>query len=158
MSGETIFLIVASIIVAAGWSLFKAWKAERIATKKARLEDELRKLCIEISAYPGPSLTGEHIPQRFPSKKEALAFGETWSRCGKEGFKAKSVDSQSHDEDHPKFDSSAVSGGILYIYPALFFGMKEPYQDSEEWFMGLSEVKNKWLRDYLAHLKAGAST
>lgn len=157
MSGATIFLIVAAIVAAVGWSLFKEWKAERMASKKAKLEDELRKLCVEISAYPGPLLTGEHIPQRFPSKQEAVAFGETWSRCGKEGFKAKSVDSQGLDEDHPNFDSSTVSGGILYTYPALFFGITKPYQDSEEWFIEFSEAKNKWLRDYLGYLKVGAS-
>lgn len=158
MSGATLFLIVSAIVVAIGWSLFKDWRAERWAAKKAKLENELQKLCVEISTYPSPLLTGEHIPQRFPSKQEALAFGEKWSRCGVEGYRAKSLDAQGLDEDHPRFDASTVCGGILYTYPALFFGMTEPHKDSEEWFMEFSEAKNRWLKDYLAHLKAVAST
>lgn len=158
MSAATFLLVVAAIFVAVGWSLFRKWKSHRLGAKKERLETELRQLCAEISAFPSPLLTGEHIPQRFPSKQEAMAFGERWSRGGKEGFRAKATDASGCDEDHPNFDSATISGGILYTYPAIFFGMAEPYRDNQEWFIEFEEAKNKWLREYLAHLKAEAST
>ncbi|MFZ3087793.1 MAG: hypothetical protein WA123_06985 [Methylotenera sp.] len=154
MSGTTLFLIVAAIIVALGWSRFKEWKTKRLALKRARLEDELKQLCGEISTYSTLRLTGEHLPQRFPSKQAALEFGEKWSRGGKEGYKVKSVDDHGRDEDHPSFDGTSTPGGILYTYPALFFGMTEPYKDNEQWFIEFAEAKNKWLKNYLTHLKS----
>lgn len=157
MSSTSLLIIVAAIFVAVGWSLFNDWKVKRLALKKAKLEDELQQLCADVSTYSTLRLTSEHIPQKFPSKQDAIAFGEMWSRGGKEGFKAKSIDAQGYDEDHPSFNSATASGGILYTYPALFFGMAEPYKDDEQWFIEFSEAQNKWLRDYLAHLKASSA-
>jgi hypothetical protein len=116
---------------------------------------ELEQLCTEISSLSPLRLTTEHIPQRFPSKEAARTFGEKWSRGGSDSFRAKSIDVDSRDEDHPNFDSAAVVGGILYIYPALFFGMKEAHRDDDDWYLEFSSAKNQWLKDYLAHLKIG---
>lgn len=74
---------------------------------------------------------------------------------GADSFRAKAIDSQNHDEDHPNFDPALISGGILYTYPALFFGMKEAHREDDEWFLNFALAKNQWLKDYLAHLRKG---
>ncbi len=138
--------------------LFYEWQAKRRAEKMKRIERELEQLRIAISAYSTPRLTTEHIPQRFSSKEAAMAFGEKWSRGGKDSYSAKFIDSQNRDEDHPSFDKTSTSGGILYTYPALFFGMKEAHRDDDAWFMEFALAKNQWLKDYLAHLKSGLAS
>ena len=119
-----------------------------------RLEDELQQLYKEISTYSTPQLTTENIPQKFSSKGDAIAFGEKWSRGGRDSYSAKFIDSNNFDEDHPSFNKASVSGGILYTFPALFFGMKEPHRDDDEWFMEFAFARNRWLKDYLAYLKS----
>ena len=134
---------------------FSDWLARSRAIKLKKLHGEREQLCKEISTYPTLRLTSEHIPQQFPSKEAAQAFGERWSRGGADSFSAKAVDVQSCDEDHPRFDKTSISGGILYTYPALFFGMSEAYKDDDAWFLDFNLAKNKWLKDYLEHLRKG---
>jgi hypothetical protein len=110
---------------------FSDWLARSRAIKLKNLHDEREQLCKEISTYPTPRLTSEHIPQQFPSKEAAQAFGERWSRGRADSFRAKAVDVQSCDEDHPLFDKTSISGGILYTYPALFFGMSEAHREDD---------------------------
>lgn len=132
---------------------FSEWQAKIRAAKLRRLQDDLVQLCKEISSYSALRLTSEHVPQLFPSKEAAGAFGEKWSRGEAESFRAKSIDNQNRDEDHPNFDKTTISGGILYTYPALFFGMKEAHREDDEWFLDFTLAKNQWLKDYLAHLR-----
>ena len=83
MTGTTLFCFTALILLAIGFSFrgfYYEWQTKRRAVKMKRIEDELEQLCREISAYSTPRLTSEHIPQRFPSKEAAIAFGEKWSR------------------------------------------------------------------------------
>lgn len=129
------------------------WRARRRAVALGALEDELVVLCKEVARLSPVHLTTEVVPQRFPSKVAAQSFGDTWSLGDAASFTAKAVDSQNRDEDHPLFDATSVSGGLLYSYPALFFGMKEAHRDDEEWFLDFARSRNRWLRKYLAHLK-----
>ena len=157
MFGTTQSLFMTGIVIALAWLLFNEWKVKRLALKRARLEDELKQLCGEISACSALRLTSEHLPQRFPSKQAAIDFGERWSRGGKGSYKAKSSDADGRDEDHTSFDRTSTPSGILYTYPASFFGIEEPYRDDEQWFLKFAEAKNKWLKDYLAYLKSDSS-
>lgn len=129
------------------------WRAKRraIATRAADVEAE--GLCQDISTLSPVKLTTEYLPQQFPSKAAAQSFGEKWSLGGPDSFKAKDIDSQGRDEDHPHFDKSSISAGILYTYPALFFGMKDAHRDDDEWFLSFVLARNQWLRSYLTHLK-----
>ena len=129
------------------------WLAKKRANRLKVLNNELEQLCKEISTYPTPRLTTETIPQKFPSKEAAQAFGEKWSRGGEGSFKAKAIDTKNRDEDHPAFDKTSISGGMLYTYPALFFGMREAHREDDVWFLDFTLAKNQWLKDYLSYLK-----
>lgn len=146
-----IFLVISRTVK----DIVSEWQANRRAAKLKGLEDELDQLCKEISTRSTLRLTSEHIPQRFSSKEAASAFGEKWSRGSADSFWAKAIDSENRDEEHPNFDRTSISGGILYTYPALFFGLKEAHRDDDEWFLKFALAKNQWLRDYLAHLRNG---
>ena len=140
-------------VVSASRNAYLNWLARRRAMKLEALNTELEQLCKEISSYPAPRLTSEHIPQRFPSKEDAAAFGERWSRGGTAAYRVKAVDKKNCNEDHPNFDQASIAGGILYTYPALFFGMKEAHRDDEDWFIDFTLAKNRWLKDYLSDLR-----
>lgn len=128
-------------------------EGEAYFIKLEALNTELEELCKEISSYPTPRLTTEHIPQRFPSKENAESFGERWSRGGAIAYRAKAFDGKGYDEDNPNFDQASIVGGILYTYPALFFGMKEAHRDDGDWFIDFTLAKNQWLKDYLSDLR-----
>ena len=158
VTSDILFIVVIIVIIAAGVvsALRNAnfdWRAKRRTVKLEALNTELEQLSKEISSYPTRRLTTEHIPQRFPSKEDAAAFGERWSRGGTAAYRVKAVDNKNCDEDHPNFDQASIAGGILYTYPALFFGMKEAHRDDEDWFIDFTLAKNRWLKDYLSDLR-----
>jgi len=155
-----IIILLAAILVVllAGLSVrnaFSNWLGRSRARKREKLDDEIEQLCREISTYPPPRLTTEHIPAWFPSKEAAQAFGERWSRGGPDSFSAKAVDVHSRDEDHPGFEKTAVSAGILFTTPALFFGMPEAHRDDDAWWLDFLRAKKRWLKDYCDHLRKG---
>jgi hypothetical protein len=136
---------------------------KRLAMSRARnrkkLDDEIEQLCQEISTYPGPRLTTEDIPQRFPSREAAQAFGETWSRGGADSFSAKAVDAQGRIEgSSPGFDKTSISSGILFSTPALFFGMRETQRDDDAWWLDFLRAKKRWLEDYRDHQSVAAGS
>jgi hypothetical protein len=147
-------LIVGSIIVGVFKSLSN-WAGYRRAKAGAKLEKKIRQLFAEIAELPSPRLSTEGVPHRFPSKEAAQAFGERWSRGGKDSFTARSVDVTGFDELHPRFNPSAIAGGILYSYPALFFGMQQAYRDGDKWFLDFTRAKKEWLENYRNQLKRG---
>lgn len=128
------------------------WRAKRRAVAMRAADAEAEGLCRDISPLSLVQLTTEYVPQRFPSKAAAQSFGEKWSLGGPYSFTAKGIDSQGRDEDHPHFDKASISGGILYTYPALFFGMKDAHREDDEWFLSFVRARNQWSRNYLAHL------
>jgi hypothetical protein len=151
-----IFGIAALVVIGvvnALWNVYLDWLARRRTVKLEALNTELEQLCKEISSYTTPRLTAEHIPQRFPSKAEAEAFGEKWSRGGATAHRAKAIDNKNCDEDHTNFDQGSIAGGILYTYPALFFGMEKAHRDDDDWFIDFTLAKICWLKDYLSDLK-----
>jgi len=151
-----IFSIAALVVIGVVIALRNAylyWLMKRRTLRLNALNIELEQLCKEISGFPTPQLTTEHIPQRFPSKEDAEAFGERWSRGGATAFRTKAVDDDGFDEDNPHFDQASIAGGILYTYPALFFGMKEAHRDDDDWFNDFTVAKNSWLKDYLSDLR-----
>ena len=155
---NNIFWMIAIAIVFTGLATtlkhsFYSLLAKNRNAKLKILQDGSDKLCTEIAAYSKLNLTSEYIPQRFSSKEIAQAFGKRWSRGGVDSFRAKSVDNNDCDEDHPRFDETSISSGILYTYPALFFGMNEAHKEDDEWFLDFNEAKNQWLKSYLEHLK-----
>lgn len=91
----------------------------------------------------------------MPSKEAAQAFGERWSRGGPDSFWAKAVDVQGRYEELPGFDKTSSSGGILFTYPALFFGMREAHRDDGAWWLDFIRAKKRWLEDYRDHLRKG---
>jgi hypothetical protein len=97
-------ILIVAVIALAVKNVFASLLASSRARKERKLRDEIEQLCLEISTFPGVRLTSEHIPQRFPSKAAAQAFAERWSRGGPDSFKAKAVDAQLCDEDHPRFN------------------------------------------------------
>lgn len=112
----------------------------------------------EINDFPGHDLTFEGLPQRFPSKESAQAFGAKWSKGSTDSFSVYHNDRNFYDEHHPKFNSKDIKGGILYLTPALFFGMKtasneEGDENSDIWFWKYSKVKLKWIKEYRNYLK-----
>ncbi len=120
---KTLFLVIVAIAIffavgRAARNIFSEWQAKRRAEILKKFEEELEQLCKEISTYSTLRLTTEHIPQRFSSKEAAREFGEKWSRGGADSFSVKVIDNQGRDEDHPNFDKTTISGGILYTYPA----------------------------------------
>lgn len=126
------------------------------AKKMEKLEAEILELLRTIrEEYPSPPLNSEGVPQRFPSKRAAQAFGERWSRGDRDAFTAKAVDASGNDEDHPKFDKTSVGSGILYAKPALFFGMKVAYRDNDAWWLDFRRAKKSWLENYLDQLRKG---
>lgn len=150
----TIFWVILAIVFVCVIShIISSWRAKRRVAAIAALDSELAILCKEVSTLSPVGLTTEVIPQRFPSKDAAQSFGEMWSMGGADSFKAKALDSANRDEDHPHFDSASVSGGILYAYPALFFGMNEAISDDDGWFLSFAHARNAWLRNYLTRLK-----
>jgi hypothetical protein len=148
-----IVALVVIVIVSGLRNAYLDWLAKRRSVKLEALNTELEQLCKEISSYPTPGLTTEHIPQRFPSKVDAEAFGERWSRGDAAAYQAKAIDNKNCDEDHPNFDEASIAGGILYTYPALFFGMKEAHREDDNWFIDFTLAKNRWLKDYLSDLR-----
>jgi hypothetical protein len=138
-------------------AIFSSWLAMSRASKQKKLENEIEQLCREISTCPGPRLTTEDIPARFPSKDAAHAFGERWSRGGPDSFSAKAVDVNDRSENFPGFDKASISGGILFTKPALFFGMRETYRDDDAWWLDFLRAKNRWLEDYRDHLRKGVT-
>ncbi|OQW69001.1 MAG: hypothetical protein BVN34_05660 [Proteobacteria bacterium ST_bin12] len=140
-------------VVSALRNVYLDWLKKWQTMKLEALNTELEQLCKEISIYPTPTLTAEHIPQRFPSKEDAEAFGQRWSYGGETAYRAKAVDNKDYDEDHPKFDKASIAGGILYTHPALFFGVKEAHRDDDDWFIDFTLAKNRWLKDYLSDLR-----
>jgi hypothetical protein len=148
-----IIILVAAGAVSALREARSNWSAKRHAEKSRELDDEIAKLSQAISGYAGPALTTEHIPQWFPSKEMAQAFGERWSRGGPDSFSAHAVDAHKRCETHPKFDRTSMSGGMLDAIPALFFGMREAHREDDAWWLDFQRAKKHWLKDYLDHLK-----
>ena len=126
---------------------------QRTNRKIAELNNDIDSLEREIAARSPVRLTTEAVPQRFPNKEAAQAFGERWSRGDATSFTARAVDAKGFDEDSQYFDSSSVSGGILYSAPALFFGMREAYRDDDKWFLEFTRAKKGWLQAYRASLE-----
>lgn len=149
-------IFLAFVFVRTICSAVSRWRAEQRTAAIAVLDNELAVLCNEVSRLSSVRLTTELVPQRFPSKNAAQSFGEKWSMGGADSFKAKALDGANRDEDHPQFDSTSVSGGILYSYPALFFGMNEAYRKDDEWLLSFARARNAWLKSYLTHLKNGS--
>ena len=158
MASNTLLTVGIATIVVIGVfgalrNAYLNWLAKRRTVKLKALNTELEQLCEEISSHPTPRLTTEHIPQRFPSKEDAEEFGKRWSRGGAAAYRAKAIDNKNCDEDHPNFDNASIAGGILYTYPALFFGIKEAHRDDDDWFIDFTRAKNLWLKDYLSDLR-----
>jgi hypothetical protein len=158
MASNTLLIVGIAALVVIGVvsalrNAYLDWLAKGRTVKLEVLNNELEQLCKEIASYTTPRLTTEHIPQRFSSKENAEAFGERWSRGGATAYRAKAVDNKDCDEDHPNFDHASIAGGILYTYPALFFGMKEAHRDDDDWFIDFTLAKNRWLKDYLSDLR-----
>lgn len=158
MASNTLLIVGITVVVVIGVisalrNAYLNWLAKRRTVKLEALNTELEQLCKEISSYPTPRLTTEHIPQRFASKEAAEAFGERWSRGSATSYRAKAVDNKDCDEDHPRFDQASIAGGILYTYPALFFGLSEAHRDDDDWFIDFTLAKNRWLKDYLSDLR-----
>ena len=150
----TIFGIVIFVAcVRAIAHVFSEWRAKRRAAAIRATDIEADQLCREISRLSPVKLTTEYVPQRFSSKTTAQAFGEKWSLGASDSFKAKAIDSEGRDEDHPRFDKTSISGGILYTYPALFFSMKDAHRDGDEWFLSFARARNQWLKNYLVYLE-----
>ena len=122
-------IVVLVIVAGAVKGVISHLLTENRARKREKLNNEIEKLCREIAQYPGPQLTTNGIPARFPSKDAAQAFGEKWSRGGPDSFSVQAVDSNGRYEELPDFDKTSISGGILFSYPALFFGMAEAHRD-----------------------------
>jgi hypothetical protein len=110
--GSLFWVAVVIFAVAAVGLLVRETFRSFHARAQEKLDDEIKLLCEEISTYPGPQLTAEHIPQRFPSKEAAQAFGERWSRGGPDSFSARAVDVNNRSDDLPGFDKTSISGGI----------------------------------------------
>ena len=150
----TILWLIVAIVVVRGISrIISGWRAKRRIAALAALDREVVVLCKEASQLSPVRFTTELIPQHFPSKEAAQLFGDTWSMGGSDSFKAKAIDSENRDEDHPNFNSAKVSGGILYSYPALFFGMKNAHGEGDEWFLSFARARNAWMKKYLFSLK-----
>ena len=60
-----------------------------------------------------------------------------------------------NDENHPKFDNTAVQSGRLYPKPALFFGMKDASKEDDGWRLNFLRAKKLWLENYLNQLRKG---
>lgn len=129
------------------------WLTNRRTEKLAALDAELVDLCKEIAHNSKLRLSSEHIPQKFPSKEDAEEFGKKWSLGGEAAYRATAVDDKNCDESHPKFDRASISGGILYTYPALFFGLNDVHRDDDDWILDFMQAKNSWLKNYLSDLK-----
>jgi hypothetical protein len=154
-----IILLVAVSAISAAISAYEQARAKSRAKKMEKLESEIQQLFQAIiEEFPSPKLTSDGIPQRFPTKKAAQAFGESWSRGNRDSFTAKAVDASGYDENHPRFDKNSVGGGILYATPALFFGMKEAHKDSDTWWLAFLRAKQSWLANYLDRLRNGATS
>lgn len=155
--GNLFWVVVAVGVLAIAAFTVRAIISNSITESRARkvkeLEEEIDQLCREIAQYPGPQLTTEDIPAHFPSKDAAQAFGEKWSRGGPDSFSAKAVDRNGRYEGLPGFDQRSISGGILFTYPALFFGMPEAHRGDDVWWLEFLRAKERWLRDYSGHLK-----
>ncbi len=153
---QLLVILLGFLVVGVFVSLVEALKiffVNRHAKKMKSLDEEFLQLCKEISTFSGPKLTTEVIPQQFPSKEAAKDFGNKWSLGGNECYSAKAIDINNYDENHPKFDANSISGGILYAYPALFFGLKTSSGNSDQWYLEFSKARNHWLHQYLKHLK-----
>jgi hypothetical protein len=144
---------VLAIVAFAAKTIISTSLAERRARKVKELTEEIGQLCREIAQYPGPQLTSGGIPAHFPSKDAAQAFGERWSRGGPDSFSVKAVDRNERYEGLPGFDQSSICGGILFSYPALFFGMPEAHREDDAWWLEFLRAEERWLRDYSDHLK-----
>jgi hypothetical protein len=127
---------------------------ERINRFATQIEELHRAITNE---YPSPPLTLECLPQEFPSKQAAQAFGDRWSRGKKDCYWAKSVDASGNDEDHPRFDRSSIVGGRLYTHPAVFFGMASAHGDSDAWWIEFQRLRKQWLENYLNQLRKGVT-
>ena len=157
---ENLFWIVIGLTIAVGVVLairknFIDWLAESRARKREKVEEEIKQIHQEISTYLGPRMTTESIPQRFPSKEAAQAFGDRWSLGGPDSFSVEAVDVHGRHEGLPGFDKTSISGGMLFSYPALFFGMSEANRDSNSWFFDFLRAKKRWLENYRDHLRKG---
>jgi ABC-type nickel/cobalt efflux system permease component RcnA len=141
-----LLVVVAALIVRQTFRTFRGWQQKR-------LESKIEQLRAEIATYPGPRLTTANIPQRFPSKDAAQAFGERWSRGGPDSFCAKAIDVHGWIEYQPSFDKTSISEGILFSTPALFFGMREAHRDDDAWWLDFLRAEKQWLRDYRDHLR-----
>jgi len=146
----TVFLVACIRTIG---NLVVDWQAKKRSALLSELDKEVISLCEEVAKLTPVQLTTEIVPQRFPSKSAAQSFGDRWSLGGAGSFRAKACDSHNRDEDHPHFDKASIAGGILYSYPALFFGMKEAYREDDEWQIGFAAARNEWLRKYLDHLR-----
>ena len=149
-------IVVLVIVAGAVKGVISHLLTENRARKREKLDNEIEKLCREIAQYPGPQLTTNSIPARFPSKGAAQAFGEKWSRGGPDSFSVQAVDSNGRYEELPDFDKTSISGGIPFSYPALFFGMAEAHRDDDPWYLDYLRAQKKWLQDYSDHLRATA--
>jgi len=145
-------LLIAAAFVIAGLSRLRS---RQLVTRRERLETKLNALIVDASKLHGPRLTAELIPQNFPSKEAAQAFGERWTRGDQNSFSAKAVDQNGRSEDLPGFDEKNSVSGRLYSLPALFVGMKEASGTTEDWYIRFLEAKIAWLNDYIGKLRSG---
>jgi hypothetical protein len=157
--GLAVLAIIATVIWVArtARSAISNRRAIQRAYEAVHLQQKIETLCQEIAALPSPPLTPEGIPKRFPSREAAQTFGERWSRGGLGSFRARDIDAEGRDENHPKFEREEGGGGILYPTPALFFGMDDPYRDDEGWYVEFLRAKKSWLENYRTQLKEGVS-
>jgi hypothetical protein len=155
LSWVAVAILIVALVALLVRGTFLNWLMRSRGRRRKKLDEEIEQLCREISIYPAPRPTAEHIPQRFPSKEAAQAFGERWSRGGPDSFSAKAVDVQGRNEDLSGYDKTSLSGGILFTYPALFFGMREAHRDDDAWWLDFLRAKKRWLMDYRDHLRKG---
>lgn len=126
------------------------WRKKRHLHLIRVLDNELQNLLLEIDSVSSVKLTTEIIPNRFISKEAAQAFGEKWCAGETSCFKALAIDHANNDENHPNFDRNSISGGILYSYPAQFFGLAEANDGSDKWLEKFCVARNDWLKRYRA--------
>ena len=131
---------------------YRARKFEKNKQQTESLQRECERLCKEVSEFPGPRLTSEYIPQAFDTEEDARRFGKRWSRGGDAAYWTKKIDANGRDEDHPHYDPAAGVAGLLYCYPALFFGLKAMNGD-DAWFVAYGKARNSWLNEYVAYLR-----
>jgi hypothetical protein len=148
-------IATATVVIRTARAALSKRRAIQRARETVLLQRLIEGLCQDIAVLPSPPLATEGIPKRFPSREAAQTFGERWSRGGPGSFRARDIDAEGRDENHPKFNGEEAGGGILYATPALFFGMEDPYREDDGWYVEFLRAKKSWLENYRAQLKEG---